>query len=132
MPLNEVLIKNSIGKSEKALLDAEKSMDFSLNVVQNRIYYAVFYIVLSLAYLDGFQSGKHHQLMGWFNREYIYKNKIFDTKLKTIYRNLLANREKFDYDVSEDPEKEQVEKDFEEARLFVRTVKAYILEQLET
>lgn len=132
MQPNEVLIRNSIEKSDNALLAAEKSFDFSLSAVQNRIYYAVFYIVLALAYLDDFATGKHHQLMGWFNREYIYKNNIFDTKLKTIYRNLLANREKFDYDVSENPEKNQVEKDFGEAKFFVETVKKYILKRLET
>ena len=86
-------------------------------------------IVLALAYLDGFVTGKHHQLMGWFNKEYIYKNKIFDTKLKTIYQTLLANREKFDYDVSKNPEKDRVEKDFEDAKFFVETVKQYIFKK---
>ena len=94
-------------------------------------YYAVFYIVLALAYLDGFKTGKHHQLMGWFNKEYIYKNKIFDTKFKNIYQTLMANREKIDYDVSSVPQKDNVEKDFEEAKFFVETVKNYILERIK-
>ena len=131
MSHKKILIKNSIEKSEKALFDAEKSFLFSLNVVQNRIYYAAFYIVLALAYLDDFSTGKHHQLMGWFNREYIYKNNIFDTKLNKIYQTLFANRQKFDYDVSENPQKEEVEKDFEDAKFFVQTVKDYILKRLE-
>ncbi|MEI8128734.1 MAG: hypothetical protein WCG95_03855, partial [bacterium] len=61
-----------------------------------------------------------------------YKNKIFDTKLKTIYQTLLANREKFDYDVSKNPEKDRVEKDFEDAIFFVETVKQYIFKKIRS
>ena len=129
MQPNELLIKNCIEKADEALTDAKNNINLSLRLVQNRIYYAIFYVVLALAYLDGFATGKHHQLMGWFNKEYIYKNKIFDTKLKTIYQTLLANREKFDYDVSKNPEKDRVEKDFKDAIFFVETVKQYILEK---
>ncbi|MFA7659039.1 MAG: HEPN domain-containing protein [Candidatus Gastranaerophilaceae bacterium] len=130
MQHKNLLIKNSIEKADEALTDAKNNMNLSLRLVQNRNYYAVFYIVLALAYLDGFTTGKHHQLMGWFNKEYIYKTKLFDTKLNTIYRTLLANREKFDYDVSSVPEKDKVEKDFENAKFFVETVKQYLLKKI--
>ncbi|MDD3436578.1 MAG: HEPN domain-containing protein [Candidatus Gastranaerophilales bacterium] len=130
MQHKKILIKNSIEKADEALVDAQNNINLSLRLVQNRIYYAVFYIVLALSYLDGFATGKHHQLMGWFNREYIYKNKIFDVKLKSIYRTLLSNREKFDYNVSKNPEKDKVEKDFEDAKFFVETVKNHILKRI--
>ncbi|MFA7657864.1 MAG: HEPN domain-containing protein [Candidatus Gastranaerophilaceae bacterium] len=124
----ELLVKNSMKKADEALTDAQSNL--SLTLKQNRNYYAVFYIVLALAYLDDFQTGKHHQLMGWFNREYIYKNKIFGDKLKTIYQTLIANREKFDYSVMETPKEETVKKGFEDAKFFVQTVKEYILKRL--
>lgn len=127
----DLLIKCSIEKAEEALFASENSLKFSLQNSQNRNYYAVFYIVLALAYLDGFQTGKHHQLMGWFNKEYIYNNKIFNSKLKTIYQNLLVKREKFDYSVAETPELEAVEKDLEQAKFFVQTIKDYITKRLE-
>lgn len=126
----DLLIKCSIEKAEEALFASENSLKFSLQNSQNRNYYAVFYIVLALAYLDGFQTGKHHQLMGWFNKEYIYNNKIFNSKLKTIYQNLLVKREKFDYSVAETPELEAVEKDLEQAKFFVQTIKDYITKRL--
>lgn len=125
----ELLVRHSMQKSDEALIDAQS--DIRLTLKQNRNYYAVFYIVLALAYLDDFKTGKHHQLMGWFNKEYIYKNKVFDEKLKTIYRNLLANREIFDYSVLATPDPEQVEKDLKDAKFFVQTVREYILNQLE-
>ncbi len=131
MPHKDLLIKCSIEKAEEALLASKASLKVSLQNSQNRNYYAVFYIVLALAYLDGFQTGKHHQLLGWFNKEYIYKNKVFGDKLKTIYQNLLVKREKFDYSVIETPKIEVVEKDLEQAKFFVQTVKEYILKRLE-
>lgn len=127
MQHNELLINNCIEKAEIALLDSQRNLDISLYVSQNRNYYAIFYIVLALAYLNDFQSGKHHKLFGWFNKEFIYENAIFDTKLKDIYRILMANREKTDYSVTEIPQRELVEKGLEDARFFVQTVKDYIL-----
>ena len=131
-PPKELFMKINIEKSDLAIKAAKDNIELNnLETAQNRIYYAAFYIVLALAYLDDFSTGKHHQLMGWFNREYIYKNNIFDTKLNKIYQTLFANRQKFDYDVSENPQKEEVEKDFEDAKFFVQTVKDYILKRLE-
>ena len=69
--------------------------------------------------------------MGWFNKEYIYKNKVFDVELKNIYRVLISNREKTDYSVSEIPDKEQAEKGLNDAVFFVATVKEYILGRIE-
>ncbi len=34
----------------------------------NRIYYGIFYSLLALALKFGFESSKHQQLIGWFNR----------------------------------------------------------------
>jgi uncharacterized protein (UPF0332 family) len=126
-----ILINNCIEKAKIALSDAEQNLNISLYVSQNRSYYAIFYIVLALAYLDSFQTGKHHKLFGWFNKEYIYKNKIFDTKLKDIYQTLLANREKADYSFSETPEREQVEKGLTDAKFFVKTIEDYILKKIK-
>ncbi len=37
----------------------------------NRIYYGMFYMVLALALKYGFDSSKHGQLIGWFNKTFI-------------------------------------------------------------
>lgn len=126
-----LLITNSIDRAEETLIVAKNNLNLDLRTVQNRNYYAVFYIVLALAYLDGFQTGKHHKLMGWFNKEYIHKHKIFDKKLNEIYKKLITSREKFDYSVSEVPELNQVEEDLKDAEFFVQTVKKHILERLK-
>lgn len=47
MQPNELLINNSIEKADEALTDAKNNMDLSLRLVQNRIYYAIFYVYSS-------------------------------------------------------------------------------------
>lgn len=123
----DTLIKHSIEKSENAIDTAEKNLDIDLTVAQNRAYYAVFYIVLALAYLNDFQTGKHHQLLGWFNKKFIFESKIFEQDLSKIYQKLLLSRENFDYNVSEYPQYEEAKKSIENAKYFVEKVKEYIL-----
>lgn len=124
----DILIKHSIEKSIQALDTAEKNLAIDLVTAQNRAYYAVFYIVLALAYLDEFTTGKHHKLMGWFNKKYIYEDKIFDTELNKIYQKLIASRENFDYSVTEYPDVISVKEDLKDAKYFVDTVKNYIIQ----
>jgi len=129
---NDLLAKLSLEKAEIALKSAELNLENNLlTEVQNRAYYSAFYIVLALAYLDGFSTGKHHKLMGWFNKKYIYQDKIFDKSLGKIYGRLLSNRVKFDYDVEKFPEKEKTIKDLEDAKFFVNEIKKYILSKIE-
>jgi len=78
--------------------------------------------------MDEFTTGKHHQLMGWFNKKYIYEYKIFDAELIKIYQKLLLNRQKLDYDVSENPQMENVLENLKMARYFVKIVKSYMLQ----
>ena len=127
-----ILAKNSLDKSEQALKNAELSFnnDF-FTEAHNKVYYSVFYLVLALGYLDEFVTGKHHQLMGWFNKKYIHELKLFDFKIVKIYNTLIRNRETFDYDVSQKPTKESVIKDIEDAKSFIDTVKPYVIKKLE-
>ncbi len=126
-----ILARYSLEKADKALKDAVSNLDISLFVSQNRAYYTVFYTVLALGYLDGFTTSKHHQLMGWFNKKYVHENKIFDQSMSKIYRNLMKNRELSDYDVAEIPKEENSIKGIEAAKLFIKTVKPYILKRFE-
>lgn len=124
------LVKYSIEKSEKALETGFKNLEIDLQVSQNRAYYAVFYIVLALGYLDGFKTGKHHQLMGYFNKKYIYEKKIFKPELSDIYSQLISNREKFDYNVSFKLSEESVIDNLNKAKVFIDIVKPYILSRI--
>ncbi len=68
-----------------------------LVVAVNRIYYGLFYAVTALAVKYGYDTSKHGQLIGWFNREFIATNKI-DKSYGRILRIAYQNRTKGDYD----------------------------------
>ena len=51
----------------------------------------------ALALATGFETSKHGQLIGWFNKEFIATKKL-DSKFGKILRNAFQNRTKGDYD----------------------------------
>lgn len=68
-----------------------------LVIAVNRIYYGMFYALTALALKNSFETSKHGQLIGWFNKEYISTRKV-DPKFGKILRNAFQNRTKGDYD----------------------------------
>jgi len=68
-----------------------------LVIAVNRIYYGMYYALTSLALKNSFETSKHGQLIGWFNKEYISTRKV-DPKFGKILRNAFQNRTKGDYD----------------------------------
>ena len=93
---------------------------------QNRLYYAIFYIVTALAYKDNFITSKHSQLMSWFNKKYIYTDKVFDNRLFKIYKDTFANRQKSDYDFTYKVSKEDLELSIKDVEDFVSVIKNYL------
>ncbi|HAZ03461.1 MAG: hypothetical protein A2W90_16530 [Bacteroidetes bacterium GWF2_42_66] len=67
-----------------------------LNVAVNRIYYGIFYSLNALALKYEFQSSKHLQLIGWFNKTFIKTGQI-DIKYGRILRDAFKNRSDGDY-----------------------------------
>lgn len=41
----------------------------------NRIYYGMYYALTALALKNSFETSKHGQLIGWFNKEFIASKK---------------------------------------------------------
>ncbi len=76
----------------KFLIDSEK-----LPVAVNRIYYGMYYSLTALAIKHSFETSKHQQLLGWFNKEFIASG-IVDSKFGKMIRNANQNRRKGDYD----------------------------------
>jgi len=69
----------------------------ALSVGVNRIYYGMYYALTALALKHKYETSKHSQLMGWFNKEFVAKN-IVDKKFGKILRNAFQNRTKGDCD----------------------------------
>ena len=72
-------------------IDTIDVVDFLINsdklsVAVNRIYYGLFYSVTALAINNGFETSKHAQLIGWFNKEFVATKKT-DVKFGKILSN---------------------------------------------
>lgn len=80
----------------------------------------------ALAYKNNFVTSKHSQLMGWFNKKYIYDEKIFDNNLLQIYKEAFTNRQKSDYDFTYAISKEDLILAISETKDFVEIVEKYL------
>jgi len=121
-----IIIQNWFIKSEEALKDAEIAINNErFSTAQNRIYYAIFYSVMALAYSKNFTTAKHSQLLGWFNRNYI-KEGVFAKSLGDAYINAYNSRMKSDYTYTYKPDKDKINSLFKDAQIFVKAVQDYI------
>jgi uncharacterized protein (UPF0332 family) len=124
----EEYIKYRIGRSKETIKEAKLMMENNkLFAAQNRIYYAIFYIVSALAYKDGFSTSKHHQLLGWFNKNYIKTGKL-PQEIGEIYKNQLIFRAESDYDDFIKLKIEDVKANFDNMNIFITTIEKLFLE----
>lgn len=91
----------------------------------NRIYYGMFYALLALGLEYHYETSKHTQLMGWFNKNFIHQGVIEPQYGKYINQAFNA-RSKGDYDIYISFQKEQVEDMFGEMQDFIARIKQYI------
>lgn len=96
-----------------------------LQTAVNRIYYGIFYSVLALALSEKFETSKHHQLIGWFNREFIKPGKI-DKKYGETFKSAYESRTSGDYDTFVEFEKDEVNLLFEEMKEFIDRIDLFI------
>lgn len=126
-------ITSYLDKSKEALKDAQININ-NLRLVnaQNRIYYAIFYSVVTLGYLENFISSKHKQLMGWFNKKFIHKENIFELFLYDIYKEAYDNRHESDYTVFSNPNEDEVKLNYENAVIFIDKIYKYIMDKIKS
>ena len=82
----------------------------------------MYYALTALALENQFETSKHGQLIGWFNREYIASKKI-DSIFGKILRNAFQNRTKGDYDAFISFSKSEVELMLDEMIVFIERIK---------
>lgn len=121
-----VLIKYRTEQAHEAtdevrfLIDNDK-----LKLAVNQVYYGMFYILNVLALKHKFQTSKHHQLIGWFNKNFI-KDKKIDRKYSVILKDAFDNRSESDYGISVTFSKSDVEKMFEDMKDFISAIEEYM------
>jgi len=120
----KIFVSINIEKSAEALKFAEIAINMSsVMTALNRIYYAVFYTVSALAEQHGFKTTKHSTMMGWFNKKFVYEEKVFDKTLSKIYGDVFMYRQKGDYDTKMPADIVTVKKLLINAKEFIETVR---------
>ena len=73
----QILIQYRLEQSETTISEAELLIDHNkYRAAVNRIYYGMFYCLLALGNKFSFETSKHSQLIGWFNKNFIKEKKI--------------------------------------------------------
>jgi uncharacterized protein (UPF0332 family) len=88
----------------------------------NRIYYGMYYALTAFALEQQFETSKHQQLIGWFNKSFVSSGEI-DSRYGKILRNAFQNRTKGDYDAYISFEKEEVSSMLNEMKDFIEMIK---------
>ncbi len=95
----------------------------------NRIYYGMFYMLTSLALLHKFETSKHQQLIGWFNKTFV-KTGIFDKRYAKIITDAFEKRTEGDYDAFVVFEKDLVTQMLNNRQDFIQTLDKSIINSM--
>jgi len=116
------LIKYRVKRAKETAEDARIALENDrLHNAENRIYYAIFYIISALALQNDFSTSKHSQLLSWFNRNYVKTGRV-NKEIGRIYKKQFENRLEGDYDDFVELNKEDVEVDYKNMLDFISEI----------
>lgn len=120
------MVKYRLEQANETIADVELLIENNrLRSAVNRIYYGMFYSLLALALEYKFESSKHAQIIGWFNKNFVHENK-FDEKFGKIINKAFNKRTKSDYDTFVETDKETVLEMFDEMKEFINEIKKFL------
>lgn len=91
-------------------------------IAVSRMYYSIYYILSALAVKNNFQSSKHSQLIGWFNKTFLATDLLNKGIGKTAQK-MFEKRSKADYDAYIVFAKEEVIIMFEDTKKLIDELK---------
>lgn len=127
MPYDKrTLIDYRIQRARETVQEAEMSINHArFNLAENRIYYAMFYMVQALSVKHDFSTSKHAQLLGWFNKTFVRTGQI-DPVLGKFYHSGFEKRQEGDYQDFLTFSKDEVENDLVNMIRFLDAVETLI------
>lgn len=124
------LIRYRLSEATETIQDVQLLLDNDrLRAAINRIYYGMFYSLLALGLAYEFETSKHQQLIGWFNKNFINEG-LIETKYGKIINKASNRRTQGDYDSFVDFEKVIILEMFEEMKEFIFRIEQFILQKL--
>ena len=122
----ENLIKYRLEQAKETILDVQLLIENNrLRSAVNRIYYGMFYSLLALGLAKQYETSKHAQLIGWFNKNFVNEG-LIDSKYGKIINKAFNRRTKGDYDTYVEFEKSIVIEMFKEMQEFISEIKSYL------
>ena len=120
------LIKYRLAEAKDTQADVELLITHDrLRAAINRIYYSMFYSLLALGLKYEYETSKHAQLIGWFNKEFIHEG-LIDSKYGKIINKAFNRRTKGDYDFFIEYDLETVKEMYHEMIDFNQTIEKFI------
>ncbi len=95
------------------------------NSAINRIYYGMFYMLLAIAVEEDFETSKHQQLIGWFNKTFIKEGRL-PKRFGKMVSQTFKSRQVSDYEAFVIFEKEEVLQLFTDIKEFIFSLEDYI------
>jgi uncharacterized protein (UPF0332 family) len=93
----------------------------------NRMYYGMYYSLTGLALLYKFETSKHLQLIGWFNKNFIKPN-LIEFRHGNSIRNIFEKRQKGDYEPFIEFTELEVLTMYENMRNFINAIEKFIID----
>ena len=120
------LIAHRVAQAKSTALEAEFLLNNDmLRGSMNRIYYCMFYMLQALSLKYQFESSKHTQLLGWFNKTFIHTGTI-DVKFSKIITKAYNLRTKGDYATVYDLDKQELLQIFGEMTELISEIERFL------
>ncbi|MFN0014483.1 MAG: HEPN domain-containing protein [Saprospiraceae bacterium] len=120
------LISMRLQQAEECISDAEHCVvTLRLVLATNRVYYGMFYAMLALGVLRQFETSKHMQMIGWFNKNFVHTG-ILPKHFGRMVKKAFEARTGSDYHINEVPTESDLEVMLADMKLFITTIKAWI------
>lgn len=120
------LITYRLEEAKETIADVQLLIDNDrLRAAVNRIYYGMFYALLALGLDYQFETSKHQQLLGWFNKNFIHEG-LIDTKFGKIINKASNRRTQGDYESYVEFDKEVIQEMFGEMQEFILEIERFL------
>lgn len=121
------LIQYRLSEAKETILDVQILLENNrLRASVNRIYYGMFYALVALGIAYKYETSKHQQLIGWFNKNFIH-NGLIERKFGQYINKASNRRTRGDYESFIIFDKEIIEEMFEEMKVFIAEIDFFLL-----
>lgn len=119
--LREIMHKSRHAFDDAVALHERGSYDSSASLS----YYAVFHALQALLLTKGLSFSRHAQVKGSFNKDFVYTG-IFPKEFTKTVEKLFKDRQIGDYEYGEHINKEDAQKDINDASTIIASVEEYL------